>query len=94
MKRMSVEETLEDREFKYGSFNDYCAISFNLKSNIKLAKNPRLHPLHREALDMIFCKIARILNGDPSLIDNWHDIAGYATLVEMELIKNQALKPE
>jgi len=38
---------------------------------------------------MIFCKIARILNGDPNLIDNWHDIAGYAKLVEMEIEKTE-----
>jgi len=34
-----------------------------------------------EALDMIFSKIARILNGDPNHLDSWTDIAGYATLV-------------
>ena len=37
------------------------------------------------ALDMICNKMARIVNGDPSYIDNWHDISGYATLVEQEL---------
>lgn len=91
---MSVEETIKDRDSKYGSFADYCAISFNLKANMKFAKNGRISPLHREALDMIFCKIARILNGDPSLVDNWHDIAGYALLVEKELIKDKSVKPE
>lgn len=30
-------------------------------------------------------KQARILNGDPNYADSWHDIAGYATLVEQEL---------
>lgn len=34
---------------------------------------------------MIQHKIARILNGGKSHVDNWHDIAGYATLVENEL---------
>jgi len=29
--------------------------------------------------------MARIVNGDSNYIDNWHDIAGYATLVEQEL---------
>ena len=37
------------------------------------------------ALDMICNKMARIVNGDPNYIDNWHDICGYATLVEQEL---------
>lgn len=40
----------------------------------------------REALHMIFSKIARILNGNPNHKDNWHDIAGYASLVEKELV--------
>lgn len=33
---------------------------------------------------MIQHKIGRILNGDPAYADSWHDIAGYATLVEKE----------
>jgi hypothetical protein len=40
-----------------------------------------LAPDQREALEMIQHKVARILNGDPSYHDSWHDIAGYATLV-------------
>ena len=40
---------------------------------------------------MIAVKISRILTGDPSHADNWHDIAGYATLVERRL-NNEALK--
>lgn len=35
-----------------------------------------------EALDMIQHKIGRILSGNPNEPDHWHDIAGYATLVE------------
>jgi hypothetical protein len=44
-----------------------------------------LAPDQQEALEMIQHKIARILNGDPDYFDNWHDIAGYATLVAMRL---------
>ena len=39
----------------------------------------------KEALGMIAHKIARILNGDPEYGDSWHDIAGYAKLVEDSL---------
>lgn len=39
----------------------------------------------KTSLFMICNKMARIVNGDPNYIDNWHDIAGYATLVEQEL---------
>ena len=34
-----------------------------------------------EALEMIAHKIGRIINGDHSYSDSWHDIAGYAKLV-------------
>jgi hypothetical protein len=41
----------------------------------------------RESLDMIQHKIGRILCGDPDYADSWHDIAGYAMLVEQRLNK-------
>ena len=44
-----------------------------------------LDPDMAEALDMIQHKIARILNGDLRYADSWHDIAGYATLVDKGL---------
>ena len=34
---------------------------------------------------MICSKMARIVNGDFDYIENWHDIAGYATLMERDL---------
>jgi len=40
-----------------------------------------LLPDHKEALEMIQHKIARILNGDPNYADSWQDIAGYAQLI-------------
>ncbi len=39
----------------------------------------------QESLDMIANKLARVLNGNPGHADSWHDVAGYATLVEKEL---------
>jgi hypothetical protein len=36
----------------------------------------------REALDQIANKFARILSGDWTHIDNWHDTVGYARLAE------------
>lgn len=47
-----------------------------------------MEALQREALDMIFSKIGRILNGDPNHADSWHDIIGYAKLVEDRLNGN------
>ena len=44
-----------------------------------------LSPSQQESLEMIANKIARILNGDPNYAENWHDIAGYATLIDLQL---------
>lgn len=44
-----------------------------------------LTPTMRESLDMIATKIGRILSGNPSHIDSWQDIAGYAQLVVNKL---------
>lgn len=46
-----------------------------------------LTPIAKQALTVIADKIARILNGDPNYADNWHDIQGYAKLVEDRLPK-------
>lgn len=45
----------------------------------------KLTEVQREAVDLICTKLSRILSGGNSHIDNWHDIAGYATLAEQEL---------
>ena len=41
-----------------------------------------LPAVHTQALEVIADKIARILTGDPNYADNFHDIGGYAKLVE------------
>ena len=83
---MSINETLEQRGSRYGKFKDVAATTYALQEILRDAKNHE-HMTDDQviALDMICNKMARIVNGDPSYIDNWHDIAGYATLVEQEL---------
>lgn len=79
-------ETIEDRAGSYGSYPEQCRISQNIKA--AMADSPNwsdLKPEQRDALEMIAVKASRILNGNPDYADNWHDIAGYATLVEREL---------
>lgn len=83
---MSINETLNQRGERYGKFKDVAATTYALQAILREAKG---HELMSDdqiiALDMICNKMARIVNGDPNYIDNWHDIAGYATLVEQEL---------
>ena len=83
---MSVTDTLAQRGTTYGRFEDHAAISQSLKAVMHKAPGwLELAPDQREALEMVQHKIARILNGNPDYIDSWHDIQGYAALVESRL---------
>lgn len=83
---MSINKTLEQRGERYGKFKDVASTTYALQEILRNAKNHE-HMTDDQviALDMICNKMARIVNGDPNYIENWHDIAGYATLVEQEL---------
>ena len=81
-----INTTLAERGKRYGAFSGHAVLTQSLKAVFASApKYEQTTPIHREALDMIAHKIGRILNGDPNYADSWHDIAGYATLVEQEL---------
>jgi hypothetical protein len=78
-----IQNTLNERGKRYGDFYGHAYFSQKLKRVMQKHENYNVLPAHhKEALEMIQHKIARILNGDPNYADNWHDIAGYATLVE------------
>ena len=76
----SITNTLTERGNRYGKFRDHAALSQMFKG-VMGTVDKSLEADQREALEMIFHKIARILNGDPNYADSWHDIAGYAQLV-------------
>ena len=80
---MSIDSTLVERQKRYGDFSKHAQISQDLQRSMrKVAAWNDLSDTHREALQMIQHKVARILNGDPDYRDNWHDIQGYAKLAE------------
>lgn len=97
----SVEATLAQRGSRYGDFTDHAnlcqGLMFRLQTFCKPDKEmeegfrvPWRHDLNdvqRQALTVIMDKVARILSGDPNYDDNWHDIQGYAKLVEDRLPK-------
>ena len=84
---MSVEKTLAERGERYGEFAVHAEIAQNLQDAMREAKGwDRLTPVGKQALTVIADKIARILSGDPCYADNWHDIQGYAKLVEDRLV--------
>ena len=90
-KYFSVQETLNDRRKDYGDFVTLMELSQELQDVMRSRFGwTRLTGVQREALQMIASKIARILNGNPNLRDNWHDIQGYARTVENSLPKEEA----
>jgi hypothetical protein len=96
---MSVEQTLAERGKRYGDFTDHARLCQTLKHHMTAfsvttssgdsvsVRQPwyELSDVQKQALDVIADKIARILSGDPNYTDNWHDIQGYAKLVEDRL---------
>lgn len=87
----SVEATLAQRGSRYGDFTDHACVCQDLK-RVMLRTNAisgrgfdKLSDVQKQALEVICDKIARILTGDPNYDDNWHDIQGYAKLVEDSL---------
>lgn len=98
---MSIENTLAERGNRYGDFTDHARLCQDLKdvmTTFAVVQNTpnsvavhfpwsELPATHKQALEVIADKIARILSGDPNYADNWHDIQGYAKLVEDRLPK-------
>ena len=87
---MSVNKTLDKRGERYGIFTGHVCVTQELKRVIRGhldARHKRLDNDQHEALDMICHKIGRIINGDANYSDSWHDIAGYATLIDERLKK-------
>lgn len=78
--------TLAERGKTHGDYRDVARISQLLRGTMVQGKNwDSLNAVQRESLEMIVHKMARILSGDNNHLDHWHDIAGYALLVEEEL---------
>ena len=83
-KQQTVTEILGSRAKTYGSFRD----NARLAQALKRAMAEQAEDLGKtfaddqwEALEMISSKVSRIVTGDPDSIDQWDDIAGYATLI-------------
>lgn len=80
----TIDAVLDERGSRYGKFESHAEITQTLKRQAAWYLSLREKKLsfdQQEALDMIFHKIGRIINGDPDYADSWVDIAGYAKLV-------------
>ena len=82
---MLVQETLEERKETHGDFAVNAEFTQRLKFLCRNSQLVQLSHVQAEALDNICQKLGRIITGNPNHADNWHDIAGYATLAEREI---------
>lgn len=83
---MNIETTLTERGARYGEFKDHAVIAQDLQDAMRRPAGwLLLKPDQKQALTVIADKIARMLNGDPAYLDNWHDMIGYARLVEKRM---------
>jgi len=88
-----IGELLDERRLTHGYFEHVADLSQGLKDTMSQWSLSwgTLEPHHKEALEMICLKMARIVNGNPNFADHWDDIAGYATLVS-DGIKDEPTK--
>lgn len=83
----NVTETLAERGGRYGKFSNHAQLSDNLQTQVEKHENWQWMPADaKQAIRIILDKIARAVNGDPNYTDNWHDIQGYAKLVEDRIL--------
>jgi hypothetical protein len=76
-----IEKLLNEKEKQHGDYKDVSRISQSLKEVFRSGPNwSKLPDAHKEALEMLAVKTARILTGDSGLRDHWDDIGGYAGL--------------
>lgn len=84
-----IKATLSERSSRYGDFTDHARVTMALCDVVRFdpaSKYNEMPAHHRLAIDVILNKIARACTGDPNYDDNWHDIIGYAKLVEDRII--------
>ena len=85
-----ITETLGQREGRYGEYVNVAATAQQLKETLRSGASWGIMEAYmQESLDLIANKLARIVNGDPFYDDSWHDVGGYAKLVEIELNKGK-----
>jgi len=81
---MSIKDTLHDRGASYGDFKTHAKISqaFKLLLEELCTETEKVLPdYQQEAIQMVFHKLGRVVNGDHMYIDSWRDMVGYLQLV-------------
>jgi hypothetical protein len=78
---MNSEQVLSERGMTHGKFSDNARNGQALRDLFRQSPHwADMDPVCREALDMMACKISRILSGQATFADHWLDIEGYSAL--------------
>lgn len=82
----SVDKTINERANVHGDYDETARISQTLKIVLRESHGwENLTFAQQDSLEIIALKMARILSGNPEFADHWHDIQGYAKLIEDRL---------
>lgn len=85
-----INDTLAERGSRYGQFETQAQYAERINNVFESSPNwCNMAPDQKEALRVIANKIGRMLNGDPNYRDNWHDIVGYAKLVDDRMARDE-----
>ena len=88
---MDIKDTLKARQKQHGDFNSHCSIERSLR-DILDKNSAKLDDVMYIGASMVIHKLARILNSGATHADTWHDIAGYAVLVERHVSEINAFE--
>lgn len=74
---------LDTRGTTHGDFSQNAIYGQELRSLFRSSPMwPTMPAVQREALDLIACKLSRILSGQSRFADHWADLQGYARLAQ------------
>lgn len=80
---MTIEETLNQRNNVHGNYARSAGVKDKVLEEFSKTDNwKKLGAEGRQTVRMIVEKLGRIMYGDCFFPDHWHDIAGYAMLME------------
>lgn len=92
---MTIEKTLADRGKTYGPFLEKAkTVQALIDVVIHEPGWERLAADQKQCIMVCFDKFARAIHGDPNHRDNFHDVVGYAKLVDDRMAADEAAKTE
>lgn len=87
-----IHALLQDRRKTHGEYRDQAPIVEYIIESMRGSPNWGYLPAtHRVAIYLIALKLGRVGTGNFNEADHWADIAGYAKLVENEIVAAKSL---